>query len=293
MAEGREPLDEAGGIFRRSRAEFEDWCSLEAGDRDGWARVWGMDGVDLKLAHDLDVSPCIQRHGFWESWVTLGIARHVKSGDTVWNIGGNVGYFAALFALLAGHTGRVVAFEPQPALASCIAAARRDVRLRKIEVVQAAVGRYAREAAMHAQRTSAGNIHHGGVSLLRYPDAEVLVPRVEVLALDSLGATYGCPSLIFCDAEGAEEELFLGSSMLTMTRPVLCIEWCPERYLTPLVLADYLLACGYRAYRFDDDGNHLPFDLRASVGQGGFEQALLLPEGPAPRREVADSAETL
>lgn len=292
MQEGRNPLEEAGGVFALPREDFEACCQAEAGDRGGWARAWGLEGVDLKLASDPDVSPCIRLDGFWESGVTRGIARWVRDGATVWNIGGNVGYFAAMFALLAGHRGRVVAFEPQQDLAACIVAARRDARLRRLEVVEAAVGRYARRAPLHAGKAKDDGVHRGSVSLIGSKRTDVWAPAVEVLALDALTDRYGRPDLIFCDAEGAEEEIFLGSALLAEQRPVLCIEWAPYRYLTPRTFARFLADCGYRPFKFDDDGQAKPFDLEGCIDRDEWEQVLLVPEGPAPRRKIHDPSWT-
>lgn len=38
----------------------------------------------------------------------------IRPGDTVWDVGANVGHYAVQFAGLAGPAGRVVAFEPSP-----------------------------------------------------------------------------------------------------------------------------------------------------------------------------------
>ena len=65
-------------------------------------------GDDAGVAHHLILD------GFWESWVTLALARLVRPGDAVADVGANCGYYSALLADLAGPSGRVFAVEPNP-----------------------------------------------------------------------------------------------------------------------------------------------------------------------------------
>ena len=44
----------------------------------------------------------------------------VRSGDVVWDVGANVGFYTELFCRWVGPTGRVVAFEPNPAACEAI-----------------------------------------------------------------------------------------------------------------------------------------------------------------------------
>ena len=60
------------------------------------------------------ISRYIHEHGVWEPEVTRCAQERIRPGMRVWDIGADVGYFALLFARLAGPVGRVRAFEPIP-----------------------------------------------------------------------------------------------------------------------------------------------------------------------------------
>lgn len=72
-----------------------------------------LDGFDLET--DLHDSLQLAR-GTYEPVEAAWYKAHVKAGDTVLELGGNIGYFTCLFARAVGPTGRVIAYEPDPML---------------------------------------------------------------------------------------------------------------------------------------------------------------------------------
>jgi FkbM family methyltransferase len=54
------------------------------------------------------------RHGIYEPFETGLFLKEIKSGQTVVDVGANIGYYTLLAARLVGPEGRVYAFEPDP-----------------------------------------------------------------------------------------------------------------------------------------------------------------------------------
>lgn len=78
--------------------------------------------VCLPWGHRLSVNPrefighAIWQHGIHEINVCEAIARLVRPGETVMDIGANIGFVTSLLAKAVGPTGEVLAFEPHPQL---------------------------------------------------------------------------------------------------------------------------------------------------------------------------------
>ena len=45
---------------------------------------------------------------------TAVFLKHIRPGDTIWDVGANIGYYTCLSATLTGTDGRICAFEPNP-----------------------------------------------------------------------------------------------------------------------------------------------------------------------------------
>jgi FkbM family methyltransferase len=78
--------------------------------------VFPEDPLRLFLNPDCQVvTPAIAQTGVWESTETHWILENIEEGDIFLDIGANVGYYTVIAARVVGDTGRVYAFEPDPA----------------------------------------------------------------------------------------------------------------------------------------------------------------------------------
>lgn len=104
-----------------SRVDLEEVSRRKAagvyyGDHRLLCRLLG-DFLAFVDTRDLMLGPRLVLDGFWESWVTLAIARHLRPGMWCVDVGANYGYYTLLMAAGCGAAGRVVACEPNPILA--------------------------------------------------------------------------------------------------------------------------------------------------------------------------------
>jgi FkbM family methyltransferase len=65
-------------------------------------------------------APHIALDGYWEWWTTAFLARSLRRGERVLEVGAGYGYFTILMADLLGEQGRVTVFEPNPAMAALL-----------------------------------------------------------------------------------------------------------------------------------------------------------------------------
>jgi FkbM family methyltransferase len=141
-------------------------------------------------------------------------AAFVYPGDLVFDVGAHVGNYSDVFSELGA---KVVAVEPNP---ECWENLRRLARARQVYVEQCAVGEVPGRAALRLSESS-------GLSTLSdrwYDSVGGSAPnrdlkwfgtrQVEVVTLDQLMARYGVPSFLKIDAEGYDDEVLRGMSLL-------------------------------------------------------------------------------
>jgi FkbM family methyltransferase len=135
--------------------------------------------------------------------------RLVRPGDTVLDIGANLGLVTLLLSRLVGPRGRVLAFEPNPRLVDLVELALSRARAENVRIFPVALGDAQAELEL---RVPMGNFGMG--SLTRAPSApEVNRYRVPVETLSRVLSRERCGPirLVKIDVEGFEPQVLAGA----------------------------------------------------------------------------------
>ena len=209
----------------------------------------------------LDVQAGHRRYalGTYEPEITALIQSTLKGGETVMDVGANIGYFTLLMARQVGPKGRVIAFEPLPTVFELL---RENLRLNNLLWAHAeckAVTDHDGETRMQSESgnplsftacvAEEGDFVVATVSMDRY---------VEAASLTRL-------DLIKIDVEGAEDAVIRGmTKSLQRFRPVVLVEIHANDGQKSEAL-ERLEGAGYRLSRVDPTGLS-PCDTRACGG---------------------------
>ncbi len=85
-----------------------------------------VDVAGHRMHLDANDTLLLSWYGYYEPTVTQIFKDTLKKGDTVFDIGANIGYYTLLAAKLVGKEGKVIAFEPEPSNFELL---RKNVRL--------------------------------------------------------------------------------------------------------------------------------------------------------------------
>ena len=181
--------------------------------------------MDLDMHDPLDVSVYFN---VMDMEVLAAIRQFVKSGDTVLDIGANIGYFSLLMAHEVGNRGAVHAFEPNPTVCDRLKAhalmnGYKDV----IRVHNLAIGETSSSSDLYLY---AGT--HGHSSLEPRADRAHSSIETKVETLDELYSRgdISLPSFVKIDTEGAELlGLRGGEQLIQQSRPVIVCEISPAQ----------------------------------------------------------------
>jgi FkbM family methyltransferase len=153
------------------------------------------------------------------------IREYVKRGDTVYDIGANIGYVSLSLSKQVGPSGRVVAFEPLPENLALLRQAIAASGIENVSVLEIA----ASDARGTCTIRTAGNPSMASL-VWHQQDAgarsyEIATDRVDALVE---GGRIPPPTFVKVDVEGAEGHVIRGMERtIARSKPVLFVE-CTE-----------------------------------------------------------------
>jgi len=198
--------------------------------------------------------------GLYEAALTRIYRRLIRPGDTVLDVGANIGWYAVHFAAWTGETGHVHAFEPLPETCE---RAEDTVRLNGMESIISLnnVGLGCESGSFTLYLFPGRSDGHATATSLQRSDA---VPHTcRIITLDEYIAKNGLTKVDFmkCDVEGHERDVFLGGSDLLSREdaPIVGFEiqlkCLQDRGLTPNDVVNSLKCLGYTDFCYRKAGN--------------------------------------
>jgi FkbM family methyltransferase len=212
-----------------------------------WLNHWrrdvcvAVDGVKFELDLNELIDSSIYFTGGFEADATSKLRQIVREGDTVLDVGANIGFHTLLFAQLVGDTGRVVAFEPMRCAWQKL--------VRNIELNPGLAARIRLEKVVVSDLPRACEIVKFNTSWPLFgPRAPAVEEQVESVTLDDYVGHRGLHiDFLKVDVDGFEARVLRGAEQLLRgQRPGVMLEiGTYQHYEAPEVIR-YLNACGYQ-----------------------------------------------
>lgn len=188
--------------------------------------------------------------GEWAPNETSLLLSLIKPGQTVLDVGANVGTMTLAFAAAVGPEGIVLAFEPQkyPYMCLCANVALNSL-IAYVQPIQFAVGAEIGSIAVPVLDPIAGKITNYGGVCLKYPDKHTCqTETIQVVTIDSLNLQ-SC-HLIKADVEGMETEVLHGARQTIIRyRPAIWAEQLEGEPGSREGLIEVFKEHDYRAWR--------------------------------------------
>lgn len=196
----------------------------------------------------------IYLHGVHEPATTSFLMSTVGQGSTAIDVGANAGYFALLLADLAGPSGRVHAFEPNPELFDLLRSSAALRAVSNLVPVRAALGESEGLNDLYLSTDSANS----GLSTMspQVAGQGAATVKVATRTLDGYCTEHSlAPDIVKVDVEGHELAVLDGARVMLANRApayVICELETARNAAAPLV--EFMEGFGYRACSLTDSG---------------------------------------
>lgn len=150
------------------------------------------------------------RDGVWEPHIEAALKALIKPGETVMDIGANIGYFSAALAQMVGEQGTVYAFEPLPATFAQLSFCKEYNGFRQLTIFPMALGAESGKVEISYDPSIMGSasIHPSTETNPNLQTSQVTIVRLDDLLKENKVTV---PSLIKIDVEGHEMRALQGA----------------------------------------------------------------------------------
>jgi FkbM family methyltransferase len=181
--------------------------------------------LDLSFPADRWIIQADMHGSFYEPDIAATMFRCIKPGDTVVDVGANVGYFTCLMAALVGPMGRVFAFEPASGNLKKLSANVKLNDFSQVKIIPKAVGAESKQVQLYISADdSGGNALWNPALWWENKKSKEYGCDCESVEMTTLQAALGkhVPTFIKVDTEGAETEVL--RDLKWEPRPVIIAE---------------------------------------------------------------------
>jgi FkbM family methyltransferase len=166
--------------------------------------IW-IRGITRRLGINTLLMRLLDR-GDYEAAFHSMLMRSIKPGDTIWDVGANVGHYTKEFAAATGPSGHVVAFEPVSKCFAELQSVCGDVA--QVRLLNAALGSKDHKAMMTLSKDPLGVTHRlSNAGSQEQGAAEVFVRAARSIVQETPEIF---PAIVKIDVEGHEEDVLQG-----------------------------------------------------------------------------------
>ena len=174
-------------------------------------------GLMVWPVNDGVLGPCLKNYGEWSEGENIIMSQFINKGDTVIDIGANIGTTVLSLSKQVGENGKVLAFEPQNHIAQCLNTNLTINGITNVTVDNAAISKKNGWAKINDKEfKESGRFGEAGIS--KDGTTKIRTINLDEIDLDSC-------SLIKIDIEGHEWDAIQGGkNFLKKHKPVLYME---------------------------------------------------------------------
>jgi FkbM family methyltransferase len=184
-------------------------------------------------------------HTFWEKMFDEEkkiISKFIKRGDSVIDVGGNLGFFVLILNELVGKTGNIYTFEPSKKLKAKLESTVKKNNLQNVTIVNLALGESEATTTLHYNPKQTGL-----TSIVTDFETGSLSEEIQITTLDKFSENIpGKISFIKIDTEGYEPQVLRGAKeLIKKDKPVIYIELGGDHLETSIEALKVLKELGY------------------------------------------------
>lgn len=240
------------------RDELEAVCrrrcrAVRLSDRFTVCRVLGK-YIFFADPEDVGLTPHLCLDGFWESWVTIAVARLLRPGWRCIDVGANHGYYTVMMADATGETGQVLAIEPNPKLAELI---KLSLEVNGFEHRASVLEKAGSDVCSERVSLVVPRNREMNATLCRKAKTSDDTFEVDTITIDEATQDWPYVDFIKIDAEGAEEAIWRGMRETLRRSPGITVimEAKCSRYEDPDAFVREVCDAGFVLRHVDYDGN--------------------------------------